>query len=36
MWRLIALLNTIGKIIETLIANRIRDVTKENRLLPDE
>ena len=26
----------MGKIIETLIANRIRDVAKENGLLPDE
>ena len=26
----------MGKIIETLIANRIRDVAKENRLLLDE
>jgi hypothetical protein len=34
-WRPIALLSTIGKVIETLIAKRIGKVAEENHLLPD-
>ena len=34
-WRPIALLSTIGKVIETLIAKRIGKVAEDNHLLPD-
>lgn len=34
-WRPIALLSTIGKVIETLIAKRIGKAAEENHLLPD-
>jgi exonuclease III len=33
-YRPIALLNTIGKIVETTVANRIRRILEENKLLP--
>jgi hypothetical protein len=34
-WRPIALLNTIGKVIETLVAQRLSKVAEEHNLLPD-
>ena len=34
-WRPIALLNTIGKLVEALTASRLRDVAEEHSLLPD-
>jgi hypothetical protein len=34
-WRPIALLSTIGKVIETLIAKRLGKAAEENHLLPD-
>src|SRR3979490_1348971 len=34
-WRPIALLSTIGKVIESLIAKRLGRVAEENHLLPD-
>jgi hypothetical protein len=34
-WRTIALLNPIGKVIETLIAQRLSRVAEENHLFPD-
>jgi hypothetical protein len=34
-WRPIALLNTIGKLIESLMARRLSMAAEENRLLPD-
>ena len=34
-WRPIALLNTTGKIVETVLARRITDLAESHRLLPD-
>jgi hypothetical protein len=34
-WRPIALLNTIGKLIESLMAKRLSQAAKEHKLLPD-
>ena len=34
-WRPIALLNTIGKLVEALTASRLRDAAEEHGLLPD-
>ena len=35
-WRPIALLNTMGKVIESLLAQRLASFAEENGLLPDE
>ena len=35
-WRPIALLNTLGKVIKTLTAKRIREAAEANNLLPIE
>ena len=35
-WRPIALLNTVGKLIETAMATRLRDLAEKHRLLPNE
>jgi hypothetical protein len=34
-WRLIALLNTIGKLIKAVIAKRIQEAVEQHHLLPD-
>ena len=34
LWRLIVLLKTIGKVIEKVIAKRIKEATKARNLLP--
>ena len=34
-WRPIALLNTVGKVIEWIMAKRLQDAAEEHRLLPD-
>jgi hypothetical protein len=36
IWRLISLLNTVGKIIEAAFAQRITNIAKAKHLLPDE
>ena len=35
-WRPIALLNIVGKLIETAMATRLRDLAEKHRLLPNE
>ena len=35
-WRPIALLNTVGKLIETAMATRLRDLAEKHWLLPNE